>query len=63
MKFWISRDCNGELWAFDHKPIKKGGIFQSNFELDKCCASELPEWVLPEVTFENSPREVELILK
>lgn len=58
MKLWIARDSNGELWAYDHKPIKKDGIFQSDFELDKCLASELPAWGLPEVTFENSPQKV-----
>ena len=63
MKFWIARDSNGELWAYNHKPIQKYGIFQSDFELDKCVASELPEWVLPEVPFENSPQEVELVIK
>lgn len=62
MKMWIARDSNGELWAYDHKPIKKDGIFQPDFELDKCVASELPKWVLPEVTFENSPMEAELKL-
>lgn len=62
MKFWIARDKNGELWAYDHKPIKKDGIFQSDFELDKCLASELPVWVLPEVIFENSPQLIELKL-
>lgn len=62
MKLWIARDSCGELWAYDHKPIKKDGIFQSDFELDKCFAAELPEWVLPEVTFENSPQEIELKL-
>lgn len=62
MKIWIARDSNGELWAYDHKPIKKDGIFQSDFELDKCFAFELPEFLLNEVTFENSPKEVELKL-
>lgn len=62
MKCWIARDSNGELWIYDHKPIKKYEIFQSDFELDKCFASELPAWVLPEVTFENSPKEVEIKL-
>lgn len=62
MKLWIARDGNGQLWIYDHKPIKKDGIFQSNFELQGCRASELPEWVLPEITFKNSPKEVELKL-
>ena len=26
MKRWIARDFYGELWAYDHKPIKKDGI-------------------------------------
>ena len=62
MKLWIARDRNGELWIYDHKPIKKDGIFQSDFSLEECRAAELPEWVLPEITFNNSPQEVELKL-
>lgn len=62
MKLWIARDKNGELWVYDHKPIKKDEIFQSDFELDKCVVSELPVWGLPEVTFENSPQEIEIKL-
>lgn len=62
MKLWIARDRNGELWIYDHKPIKKDEIFQSNFELEECRAAEIPEWILPEVTFENSPQQVELKL-
>jgi hypothetical protein len=33
LKLWVARDSNGELWAYNHKPIKKDGIFQSDFEL------------------------------
>lgn len=62
MKLWIARERNGELWAYDHKPIKKDGLFQSDFELDKCVALEIPEWWFNEVTFKNSPQEVELKL-
>ena len=62
MVFWIARDINGELWIYDHKPIKKNEIFQSDFSLEECRAAELPEWVLTEVTFENSPQEVEIKL-
>lgn len=62
MEFWIARDSDGELWVYDYKPIKKDGIFQCGFELDECGASELPEWWFNEVTFENSPRQVELKL-
>ena len=41
---------------------KENEIFQSDFSLEECRAAELPEWVLTEVTFENSPQKVELKL-
>ena len=62
MKFWIARDSNGELWIYDHKPLKNKDIFESDLNLEKCIASELPSLLFPEVTFWNSPREVEIKL-
>lgn len=62
MELWIARDSNGELWVYDHTPIKNADIFQSNFDLEESRCFELPEWLLPEVTFRNSPQKVELKL-
>ena len=56
MKMYIARDANKELFAYYNKPKK----------MDQCyvgaqCAI-LARNLLPEVTFENSPMEVELKL-
>ncbi len=72
MKLWIARDKDGELSLFVCKPIEIGGNFYVH---DGCCrinydTSYVKGWYIdgidqnlfPEVTFENSPQEVELKL-
>lgn len=58
MKRWIARDVNGSLFLHDEKPNleKLYGYWDSDnyFRLD---TDEFPE-----VTFENSPQEVEIKL-
>lgn len=67
MKLWIARDENGELWIFDKKPIlvPKDESYSYGF-FDLCKDGEwnnkLNASLFPEVTFENSPQEVELKL-
>ena len=57
MKLWIARDRNGDVYIHREKPIRLvNGVF---------CSDDW--WILersdfPEVTFENSPHEVELKL-
>lgn len=59
MKLWIARDKNGELWLYDTKPIKDEIFFDvETFAM----RMELKPTLFPEVTFENSPQEVELKL-
>ncbi|MEE0968257.1 MAG: hypothetical protein U0M06_02650 [Clostridia bacterium] len=61
MKLWIARDSYG-LWLFRKKPTK----YLSNG--DKCFNKVgntryiIDSTLFPEVTFENSPQEVELKL-
>ena len=61
MKFWAARDSYG-LWLFDNKPKK--AIING----DKCCKTtrgnryNLDDGLFPEVTFENSPQQVEIKL-
>lgn len=62
MKLYVARDANGELWIYDHKPIKIKSAFHTDINSEDCSAFQLPDWFLPEVTFENSPQEVELKL-
>ena len=58
MKMWIARDLNGDVYLHrDNPPLLAEGVFHS------------ANWIIldrtdfPEVTFENSPMEVELVLK
>ena len=60
MKLWIARDGSDcSLWCYDKKPLR----FQNNFLYE--CGSiwfQLPTNLFPEVTFENSPQQVEIKL-
>lgn len=59
MKMWIARDKDGGLWLYDKKPRKNNDAFY-------CVTggSSMPIYVAScsEVTFENSPMEVEIKL-
>ena len=59
MSFWIARDEGGCLHIFSSKPEKIRTHFGDFYE-DKWI---IDENLFPEVTFENSPLEVELNLK
>ena len=65
MKLWIARDEDGDLFLYNQKPsILKTGVdpwdcFQTPNKEFLVISNEL----FPEVTFENSPREVTLKLK
>lgn len=55
---WVARDSDGLLHAFKMKPIKGDyGFFDRNDE----CGVRFP-FDIPEITFENSPKKVELKL-
>ena len=62
MKFWIARDKDGSLWIFEEKPtfFEGGSSWVCNF--GKNYAALDNSW-FPEVTFENSPKEVEIKFK
>ena len=59
MKMWISRDMDGTLWLSEGEPYLEEGEWyfrNGNYML-------LSKEKYPEVTFENSPMEVELVIK
>ena len=59
MKLWIARDRSGGLWMFESKPIKAREMFtQQPFSQ----IYSIDDSLFPEVTFDNSPMEVELKL-
>lgn len=59
MKLWIARDMDGLLYLYDNMPDKRSEYF-----LPYAGYNDMPldERLFPEVTFENSPKEVELKL-
>lgn len=62
MKFWIARDYDGELWVYPRKPILDVDIYKIDFSLEDSSSFELSTNLFPEITFENSPQEIELKL-
>lgn len=58
MKFWIARDMDGVLFLYDEIPEKDGEYFTPTGSRD----IPLDDRMFPEITFENSPREIELKL-
>ena len=64
MKMWIARDSDNSLWIHEEKPKKCANPKnKSYFWVSGEDWWEVDEDFLPEVTFENSPMEVELVLK
>lgn len=62
MKLWIARDPAGTLLAFDEKPYLVEDI-SFNFKLWTTKNGQLVDFwegLFPEVTFENSPQQVEI---
>ena len=66
MKMWIAREKSGTLILWYSKPVKRGDGWYNNegyFILDSVHSPTFGEATpFPEVTFENSPMEVELKL-
>lgn len=57
MKYWIARDRNGQLFVFYKiKPIRHHSFFSNSSPYWKM----LPPDLFPQVTWENSPKKVEL---
>ena len=55
---WIGRTLKGNLWLFETKPIKGSVSFVYEGQSMMIDSNQYPE-----VTFLNSPQEVELIIK
>lgn len=65
MKLFVARDLAGKVWAYRNKPIlnKETNEFESDSaDLEHLDFMYLGTDVLPELTFENSPKLVELSL-
>ena len=63
MKMWIARAESGDLKLYQTEPLQEvsmltGGIYWN----DRLTSYNIDDRLFPEVTFENSPMEVELKL-
>ena len=61
MKLWIARDLDGSLALYEIEPK-----YEEKYDtwLTPCgLPFYISEHLFPEVTFENSPMEVELVIK
>lgn len=59
MKLWIARDMDGQLFLYRTEPRRCKNMFASTGSI---VGIRLLKELFPEVTFENSPQEVELKL-
>ena len=59
MKFWVARDRTG-LWLYTTKPIFYHN--RNEFDAENGDTFYIDEDMFPEVTFENSPQQVEIKL-
>lgn len=60
MKLWIARDKNGLLTVYNEKPeLHYVEYWDGDYGTQ---VIDIPKEMFPEVTFENSPKEVELKL-
>ena len=63
MKLWISRNQDGSLWLHEEKPsLVYDDELRKWYYEGVSFLDFYDESVFPEVTFENSPQEVELKL-
>lgn len=60
MNLWIARDSDGYSQLYVEKPIKKNGYFE---HVPNTGWFTISCKLFPEVTFENSPQEIELVIK
>ena len=61
MKLWIARDLDNALYIYEDEPILSKYGFLPDFN-KSCNWTELNIEAFPEITFENSPQQVELKL-
>ena len=61
MKLWVARNIDNTLVLFQSKPILTDEVIWDEILNEDYMF--ISEYLYPEVTFENSPQEVELLIK
>ena len=63
MEVWIARDADGGLFMYDKEPKKMSSFFMKNDSGETAGIWPVPEKLLPEVTWENSPKKYIVSIK
>lgn len=64
IKGWVARDSDtGKLYFYTARPTRGKHSFLPQPDAPEPKLSQLPKKLFPDIVYENSPREVELILK
>lgn len=63
MEFYIARDIDGRLFLYSNLPIKdeNSGIFKLDLASRDSKIFNIDSKLFPEITYENSPKQVELV--
>ena len=61
MKMWIARNVDNTLVLFQSKPILNNEVMWDEILNEDYMF--ISEYLYPEVTFENSPKPVEIVIK
>ena len=56
---WIARDCDNSLYLYEEKPMESEGCY---YYMHDTQIMELDEDLFPELSYEDGPKQVELIL-
>ena len=59
MELWIARDKDGRLFLYSKKPTLYGDYYDSSIGI---LFGELDNYMFPEITFGNSPKQVKIEL-
>ena len=65
MKLWIARDKDSSLYLYDQRPVLNNTLMNGVWEstnIDIWYDYDIDNALFPEVTFENSPQQVEIKL-
>lgn len=65
MKLWIARDEDGTLSLYYNRPIREigsydRGVYSKGYFYGECTSMYLDKDDFPEITYENSPQQVEV---
>lgn len=63
MNVWLARDASGELFMYGSKPTRKSSFFMVESKEANKSYWEMQKDLLPEVTWENSPKEYMLTME